>query len=71
VGWVEELYTEPRYQRCGLAAAGLARLRAEHPALSWHTAGGHMNEAKVFWDAIGADVPGGYLQRPLCPHVQN
>ena len=32
-GWVEEPHTEPRYQRCGLAAAGLTRLRAEAPRL--------------------------------------
>jgi hypothetical protein len=28
---IEQPYTLPRYQRCGLAAAGLAALRAEHP----------------------------------------
>jgi hypothetical protein len=36
LGWVEQPYTVPRYQRRGLAAAGLAALRAEHPGLSWH-----------------------------------
>jgi hypothetical protein len=25
LGWVEDPYTDPNYERCGLAAAGLAR----------------------------------------------
>jgi hypothetical protein len=33
LGWVEEPATDERYQRCGLAAAGLAALRVEHPGL--------------------------------------
>jgi hypothetical protein len=36
LGWVEQPYTLPRYQRGGLAAAGLAALRAEYPGLAWH-----------------------------------
>jgi hypothetical protein len=70
LGWVEEPYTLPRYQRCGLASAGLAALRAEHPGFSWHTLGGHFRDSRPFWAAVGADVPGGYQQRPLCPHAQ-
>jgi len=69
LGWVEQPYTEPPYQRCGLATAGLAQLRTEHPGLHWHTAGGHMIDSRGFWNAVGADVPGGYLQRALCPHL--
>jgi hypothetical protein len=69
LGWVEQPYTLPRYQRCGLAAAGLATLRAEYPGLTWHTLGGHFADSKAFWTAVGADVPGGYQQGPLCPHV--
>jgi hypothetical protein len=42
VGWVEEPHTEEPYKRCGLATAGLAALRAEHPGLTWHTAGNHL-----------------------------
>jgi hypothetical protein len=48
LGWVEQPYTEPRYQRYGLAAAGLAALRGEHPDLEWHTLGGHMSDARAF-----------------------
>ncbi|MFF5115018.1 hypothetical protein [Streptosporangium sp. NPDC000509] len=69
LGWVEHPYTEPPYERCGLASAGLAALRAEHPDLAWHTLGGHFRESRPFWAAVGADVPGGYQQRALCPHV--
>ncbi|MER6126622.1 hypothetical protein ABT173_29205 [Streptomyces sp. NPDC001795] len=28
-----------KYQRCGLATAGLEALRLEHPGQSWHTLG--------------------------------
>ena len=35
VAWVEEAYTNPDYQRCGLAAAALAALCSEHPGLEW------------------------------------
>lgn len=69
-GWVEEPATDPRYQRCGLAAAGLAALRSEHPGVEWHTLGGHMPDARPFWAAIGAGVPGGYQQRAICSHLK-
>src|SRR5262245_7879471 len=69
LGWVEQPYTEPDYQRCGLASAGLAALRAEHPGLSWHTLGGHFPDSEAFWTAVGAGVSGGYQQRQVCPHV--
>lgn len=68
-GWVEQPYTLPAYQRRGLAAAGLAALRAEHPGFAWHTLGGHINGSSAFWDRIGADVPGGYQPREVCPHI--
>lgn len=70
LAWVEQPYTEPRYQRCGLASAGLTALRTEHPGLSWHTLGGHLTESRAFWAAVGADVLGGYRQHRLCPHVR-
>ncbi|WP_274565038.1 hypothetical protein [Streptomyces spiramyceticus] len=69
LGWVEQPHTLPEYQRCGLAAAGLAALRIEHPGLAWHTLGGHLTESKGFWAAVGADVPGGYQQRGPCAHI--
>ncbi|GHG29682.1 hypothetical protein ACFV5J_35115 [Streptomyces zaomyceticus] len=69
LGWVEQPYTLPEYQRCGLASAGLAALRIEHEGLSWHTLGGHLRSSKEFWAAVGADVSGGYQQRVLCPHI--
>ncbi|MCG5214721.1 hypothetical protein [Streptosporangium sp. KLBMP 9127] len=70
LGWVEHPYTLPRYQRYGLATAGLAALRAENPGLGgWHTLGGHFAESRPFWAAVGTGIPGGYQQRPLCPHV--
>ena len=68
LGWVEQPYTEPSYQRCGLAAAALAALREEHPGLEWHTLGGHFRDSEPFWTAVGAGVPGGYTQRDTCPH---
>jgi len=43
LGWVEQPYTGPRYQRCGLAAAGLAALRPEYSDLERHTLGGHFS----------------------------
>jgi hypothetical protein len=70
LAWVEQPYTDPLYQRCGLAGAGLAALRIEHPRLSWHTLGGHLTESQAFWAAVGADVCGGYRQRQLCSHVR-
>lgn len=69
LGWVEQPFTAPRFQRCGLASAALAALRAEHPYLSWHTLGGHARKSRQFWAVVGADVLGGYQQRQLCPHV--
>ncbi|WP_367822081.1 hypothetical protein [Streptomyces sp. LMG1-1-1.1] len=69
LGWVEQPYTLPEYQRCGLASAGLAALRIEHPGLSWHTLGGHLRDSKRFWEAVGADVPGAYQQRSPCAHI--
>lgn len=69
LGWVEQPYTEPQYQRCGLASAGLGALRAEHPSLSWHTLGGHFRDSGDFWAAVGSGVLGGYQQRELCAHV--
>ncbi|WP_318207897.1 MULTISPECIES: hypothetical protein [unclassified Streptomyces] len=69
LGWVEQPYTLPEYQRCGLASAGLAALRIEHPGLSWHTLGGHLHDSKAFWAAVGTNVPGKYQQRSLCSHI--
>ncbi|GAB2688417.1 hypothetical protein [Kitasatospora kifunensis] len=69
LGWVEQPFTWPQYQRCGLAAAGLAALRAEHLGIAWHTLGGHFAESRGFWTVVGAGVSGAYQQRPLCPHV--
>lgn len=70
LGWVEQPYTDPYVQRCGLAGAGLAALRIEHPGLSWHTLGGHFSDSRAFWTAVGTGVPGGYERRPLCSHVR-
>ncbi|WP_244236270.1 hypothetical protein [Micromonospora inaquosa] len=69
IGWVEQPYTHPQYQRHGLASAGLATLRAEHPGLAWHTLGGHFRSSQPFWEAVGADVSGSYQQRGTCPHL--
>ncbi|MCX4425845.1 hypothetical protein [Streptomyces mirabilis] len=69
LGWVEWPYTMEKYQRCGLATAGLEALRLEHPGLSWHTLGGHFQDSRAFWAAVGAGVPGSYQQRDTCPHV--
>ncbi|MBQ1076819.1 hypothetical protein KBX06_27260 [Micromonospora sp. C31] len=66
---MEQPYTHPRYQRCGLASAGLTALRVEHPGLSWHTLGGHFRSSQPFWAAVRADVPGGYHQRGTCLHL--
>jgi hypothetical protein len=67
-GWAEEPWTEDRYTRCGLAAAGLAALRAEHPGVSWYTAGGHMPDVEPFWQAIATGIPGGYQRHKICVH---
>lgn len=69
LGWVEQPFTLPRYQRCGLASAGLAALRAEHPGLAGHTLGGHFDDSEPFWTAAGTGVPGGYQQRDVCLHI--
>ena len=69
VAWVELPHTEPRYQRCGLATAGLEALRNENPGLSWHTLGGHFPYARGFWQSVGAEVQGGYVQREPCSHI--
>jgi hypothetical protein len=63
IGWVEEPYTVANLERCGLASAGLAGIRADHPGLAWHTAGGHLRDARLFWDTVGGDVPGRYRPR--------
>jgi hypothetical protein len=68
LGWVEEPYTHPDYQGCGLAAAALAALRSEHPGLEWHTLGGHFRDVEPFWSAVGTNVDGGYTERGICPH---
>jgi hypothetical protein len=69
LGWIEHPWTNPRYARCGVASAGLAALRHDHPHLSWHTLGGHFPNSRPFWSAVGREVAGGYAQRPLCRHV--
>jgi hypothetical protein len=69
LGWVEQPHTLPPYRRCGLAEAGLAALRIEHPGLRWHTLGGHFKDSRQFWAKVAASVPGGYEQRDVCPHV--
>jgi hypothetical protein len=68
LGWVEQPHTVEQYQRCGLASAGLAALRAEHPGLEWHTLGGHFFESEPFWQAAGAGTAGGYQKRDMCRH---
>ncbi|WP_078651233.1 hypothetical protein [Streptomyces xylophagus] len=67
--WVEWPYTMGKYQRCGLAAAGLEALRLEYPGLSWHTLGAHFRDSRPFWTAVGAGVPGVYQQRETCSHA--
>ncbi|WP_281905514.1 hypothetical protein [Phytohabitans aurantiacus] len=69
IGWVEQPHTLEPYRRRGLAAAGLAALRAENPGFAWHTLGGHIDGSPAFWDTVGAGVPGGYRPRRLCEHV--
>lgn len=44
-------------------------MRLEHSGLSWHTLGGHFQDSRAFWAAVGTDVPGNYQQRETCPHV--
>ena len=69
LGWVEMPHTKPEYRRYGLATAGLAVLRDEHPGLSWHTLGDHFQDSRPFWATVGADVPGGYQQHVVCKHI--
>ena len=69
IAWVEQPYTFPQYQRAGLAAAGLAALRDDHPDLTWHTLGGHLADSRQFWARVAVDVPGGYERRAPCPHI--
>ncbi|GAB2814371.1 hypothetical protein GCM10027176_18710 [Actinoallomurus bryophytorum] len=70
LGWVESPYTLPEYTRCGLAGAGLAAIRANHPRLAWHTLGGHFRDSIPFWAAVSVNVPGGYQQMQLCLHLK-
>jgi hypothetical protein len=69
IGWVEQPYTLPAYQRRGLAAAGLAALRAENPGFTWHTLGCHIDGSSAFWDSVGIGVAGGYRRSSVCEHV--
>ncbi len=69
LGWVRSPFTEPNYQRYGLATAALAALRQERPGVSWHTLGDHLRDAVPFWSAAGQGVLGGYRPRDLCPHI--
>ena len=69
LGWAEQPYTLAQYQRCGLAAAGLAVLRTENPGLEWHTLGGHFTDSRAFWATVGAGVSGGYQPRGVCAHI--
>lgn len=66
---MEQPHTLPAYHRRGLAAAGLAALRMEHPGYAWHTLGGHIDGSPAFWDTIGVNVLGGYRPRRVCEHV--
>jgi hypothetical protein len=63
LGWVEEPYTNPSYQRCGLAAAGLAAIRSQNQGLEWHTLGGHFRDSEPFWlslvQELVASIPNG------------
>lgn len=70
LGWVDKPYTIETYQRRGLAAAGLAALRGEHPGVAWHTGSGHMRHSSAFWTAVGQGIPGSYRPRELCEHVE-
>lgn len=71
LAWVEIPYTDPRYRRAGLATAGLAALRVEHPGVSWRTLGRHGHDSREFWNRLGENVPGGYQPRKRCEHVAN
>ncbi|KJK56434.1 hypothetical protein UK12_22705 [Saccharothrix sp. ST-888] len=69
LAWAEEPHTDPSFQRCGPASAGVAALRAEHPGLAWHTLGGRFAKARPFRTHVGTGVPGGYQSRRLCGHA--
>lgn len=69
LAWVEQPYTVPAFQRRGIASAGLAALRTEHPGMSWHTLGGHESDSRPFWTAAGTGVSGRYQRRKPCPHI--
>lgn len=71
IGWVDKPYTVEDYQRCGLAAAGLAALRAEHPGVAWYTGSGHLRDSRPFWSAVGQGVDGAYQPREMCEHVEH
>ncbi|HWU11336.1 MAG TPA: hypothetical protein VN520_34105 [Streptomyces sp.] len=45
--WVEQPHSDPPCQRCGLATAGLAALRAEHPGIVRQPLGGHFTDSQV------------------------
>jgi hypothetical protein len=63
LGLVEWPNTDQRVRRCGLATAGLAALRADHPRLPWHTFSGHSGaDAASVLGAVGGGVRGGYVQ---------
>jgi hypothetical protein len=71
LGYVDNPYTVDTLQRCGLASAGLAAVRSDNPGIAWHTYSGHLGfEAEGFWSAIGKTVPGGYIHRALCEHIE-
>lgn len=69
IGWVEQPYTLPAYQRRGLAAAGLAALRVENPGFTWHTLGCHIDGSSAFWDTVGVGIAGGYWRSNVREHV--
>ncbi|MEV4713929.1 hypothetical protein [Micromonospora sp. NPDC049374] len=69
IGWVEQPYTQPAYQRRGLAAAGMAALHEENPGFTWHNPGRAHRRLPPFWDTIGADIPDGYRPRTVCEQV--
>jgi hypothetical protein len=68
--WSEAAEQDRRDAELALASAGLAALHAEHRGFSWHTLGCHFRDSEPFWTTVGADVPGGYHQRELCPHLE-
>ena len=71
IGWVDKPYTVEEYQRRGLAAAGFATLRNEHPGAAWYTGSGHLGDSRPFWSAVGEGVEGAYRPREMCEHVEH